>query len=176
MVGGKPMAGVVHEFQDSRISFDPRCTHSTERWGGDRVVLVAYMPRDLRKLSKPDVSYLTSLGFKLSAAAPQSVHVRAEFGIRWSPEEFVSQAIKVEHPCHMRQLLPAEVREVLESNFKEGSAAVCQHRTAKIREWIGLANSPVAKEEELHRQFSPNRRAVLKDKRFPVLRHWYISG
>ena len=109
------MARTVHGFEQGPILFSPRDLHATERWEGSRAVLVAWTPRDLRRLDPSDMGRLLGLGFKLASPTPPEplpdVTFSLEFGIRWSPEEFVAQAAKVEHPCHLKQLVPQELRE-----------------------------------------------------------------
>ena len=52
---------------DGPCLLDPSLPHSTCPWQGDRVVLVAHMPKNVRLLSLPDLDVLKGLGFGLGA-------------------------------------------------------------------------------------------------------------
>ena len=165
-VNEKNVSGCVHAFEGGAIKFDPRLLHATERWSGDRAVLVAYMPRDLDKLSSDDQACPRELGFQLDRPLwPKVVNFSTEFGIRWTPAEFVVQASRVKHPSHLRQLLPCELVSAIQANFSKGEFVLGQERTAAVRRWMAEANSLAASEAELKGQFSANRRAVLCGKR-----------
>ena len=174
VIDGQEVPGTVHGFGQGPILFSPRDLHATERWEGSRTVLVAWTPRDLHRLDPSDRERLLGLGFKLAfPTQPEprpDVTFSLEFGIRWSPEEFVARAAKVEHPCHLKQLVPQELRDVIDANLRQGVAALCQHRTDTVRKWIAWANELTPKEEELKRGLSENRRCVLSNKRLLLLR------
>ncbi|CAE7383343.1 unnamed protein product [Symbiodinium sp. CCMP2592] len=95
-IDGTRVMGTVLSFDGGGICFNPRVPHATERWEGDRAVLVAFLPGGLDELEQCDRAIMDELGFVTSAcatanAASQPVKFTAEFGVRWSPEEFVEQ-------------------------------------------------------------------------------------
>ena len=136
-VNEKNVSGCVHAFDAGAILFDPRLLHATERWSGDRAVLVAYTPRDLDRLSPGDQACLRELGFQLDMPPrPKVVNFSAEFGVRWTFVEFVEQASSVKHPSHLRQLLPRELVRAVQANFSKGEFVMGQERTATVRRWI----------------------------------------
>ena len=168
-INGKSVRGNVHSFDKGGILFDPRVPHATERWEGDRAVLVAYMPGALDQLEASDRSVLTELGFALEPKTPSpevpEVSFAIEFGIRWTVDEFVAEACKAEHPSGITTLLPPELEQAIGKNFEWGAEQMGQHRTETIRRWISLANSLVRPEELLKEGMSTNRRSILSQKR-----------
>ena len=176
-IDGEEVPGTVHDFISGPILFQPRAIHATERWEGNRTVLVAWTPRDLHRLEPSDKGKLLELGFGLTSSPhpvqPEplpDISFSLEFGVRWTPEEFVAQATKVEHPCHLKQLVPRDLREAIETNISTGAAALGQERTSVIRKWIAWANELAPKEEELKRGMSENRRSILSNKRLLLLK------
>ena len=168
-INGKSVRGNVHSFDKGGILFDPRVPHATERWEGDRAVLVAYMPGALDQLEASDRSVLTELGFSLEPK-PQppevpEVSFSMEVGIRWTVDEFVGEACKAEHPSCITALLPPELERAIGKNFEWGAEQMGQHRTETIRRWISQANSLARAEEALKEGMSANRRAILSQKR-----------
>ena len=111
-VDGTRLMGNIHSFEAGAICFNPRILHATERWEGTRAVLVAYTPRGLENLEASDQAILDELGFvtvdpPATKPAPSPVRFSLEFGVRWSPEEFVSEACKAEQPQQFRELVAA---------------------------------------------------------------------
>ena len=100
-------------------------------------------------------------------ASPQplpGVNFSLEFGVRWSPQEFIEQAAKVE------QLVPQELQDAIDANIHQGPVSLGQDRTETIRKWIAWANELAPKEEELKRGMSENRQTVLSSKRLLLLK------
>ena len=169
-VGGTKRMGTVHSFDEGAICFNPRVLYATERWEGTRAVLVAYTPSGLTQLEPEDQAILAELGFacnEQSTVPPDPVPVRfsLEFGVRWSPEEFVAEARKAEHPSSFENLLPHELGTAIRKNFEMSEHALGQHRTEMIRRWIARANDLVNQEELLKKEMSTNRRSILASKR-----------
>ena len=102
-----------------------------------------------------------------STVPPDPVPVRfsLEFGVRWSPEEFVAEARKAEHPSSFENLLPHELGTAIRKNFEMSEHALGQRRTEMIRKWIARANDLVNQEELLKKEMSTNRRSILASKR-----------
>ena len=174
-VDGTKLKGNIHSFEAGAICFNPRILHATERWEGTRAVLVGYTPRGLENLEAGDQAILDELGFvtddpPASQPAPTPVRFSLEFGVRWSPEEFVSEACKTEHPSSLANLLPPELATAVQQNFAMNEHALGQHRTETIRKWIARANELVAEEEDLKSEMSANRRGILGSKRLLLFR------
>ncbi|CAE7922217.1 unnamed protein product, partial [Symbiodinium necroappetens] len=170
MVQGNKVMGTVLDFKKGAIHFRPQCLHATERWEGDRAVLVAYMPRSMEKLDSSDRGILDELGFVLSTQpvakqCVEPVQFSLECGVRWSPEEFVAEACRAEHPSSLSNLLPDELQAAINKNFGMSEQALGQHRTEVIRKWIAKANDLVAEEDLLKAGMSENRRIILSQKR-----------
>ena len=175
-VRGSRRTGTVHSFDNGAICFNPRFLHATERWEGTRAVLVAYTPSGLEKLEAEDNAVLAELGFvwkEPTAAAPARLPVRfsLEFGVRWSPEEFVAEACKAEHPSSFVNLLPAELSVAIKKNFEMSEHSLGQHRTEMIRKWIARANALVPQEELLKKDMSANRQSILASKRLLLFKY-----
>ena len=169
-VRGSRHTGTVHSFDNGAICFNPRVLHATERWEGTRAVLVAYSPGGLEKLEAEDQAVLAELGFawgESTTVTPARAPVRfsLEFGVRWSPEEFVAEARKAEHPSSFVNLLPAELSVAIRKNFEMSEHSLGQHRTEMIRKWIARANALVPQEELLKKDMSTNRQSILASKR-----------
>ena len=168
-INGKSVRGNVHSFDKGGILFDPRLPHATERWEGDRAVLVAYMPGAMGQLETSDRSALTELGFALEPkprpAEEPEVSFAIEFGIRWTEDEFVAEACKAEHPSSIATLLPPELESAIAKNFEWGAERMGQHRTETIRRWIAQANLLAQSEDALKGGMSENRRSILSRKR-----------
>ena len=169
-VDGTKLKGNIHSFEAGAICFNPRILHATERWEGTRAVLVGYTPRGLENLEAGDQAILDELGFvtvepPAPLPAPTPLRFSLEFGVRWSPEEFVSEACKTEHPSSLASLLPPELAAAVQQNFAMNEHALGQHRTETIRKWIARANELVAEEERLKSEMSANRRGILGSKR-----------
>ena len=169
-VDGTKLKGNIHSFEAGAICFNPRILRATERWEGTRAVLVGYTPRGLENLEAGDQAILDELGFvtvdpPAPLPAPTPLRFSLEFGVRWSPEEFVSEACKTEHPSSLASLLPPELAAAVQQNFAMNEHALGQHRTETIRKWIARANELVAEEEHLKSEMSANRQGILGSKR-----------
>eukprot|EP00439_Symbiodinium_sp_Y106_P000371 s10188_g1.t1 len=174
-VRGSRRAGTVHSFDSGAICFNPRVLHSTERWEGTRAVLVAYTPGGLEKLEAEDQAVLAELGFVCSEPTTETlaqapVRFSLEFGVRRSPEEFVAEACKAEHPSSFENLLPAELDVAVRKNFEMSEHTLGQHRTEMIRKWIARANDLVPQEELLKKDMSTNRQSILASKRLMLFK------
>ena len=153
------------------LRFNARKIHATERWTGDRAILIAYTPGDLQRMKEKDWACLEELGFWLEPRAEnQTVDFSVEFGIRWSPDEFVHEASKVQHASSLDQLVPLEIREAIRRKFQKGEAITEHERAATIRRWVASANLLIEDEEKLHSGFSEHWRQVLKHKRMLLFR------
>ena len=69
------------------------------------------------------------------------------FGIRWTPEEFVSQAVAVGHPFMVFAGLPTEVKDACVHIAESEEFVVINNRCSKLGEWLRL--SKALQQEEL---------------------------
>ena len=166
-LGDQVLLGSVKSFADGKILFDPTVPHAPERWQGDRSVLVAYMPAAVSKMTNEDLDTSRGLGFPVDGSLPgrnegMQVWFSAQFGVPCTPDEFVGEAAKAEHPSNLQQLVPPELRQALERNFNESEVSICQDRTATIRRWIALSNDLVKDEDALKDSLSSKRLLLYK--------------
>ena len=181
-IKGRVVQGRVLDPGAGPVFFDPRKWHETERWTGHRHALIAYLPRSTEQLAAADRSFLVGLGFRIpgspgvskdgqspcgSDSLPTGCKLGSKvvFGVYHSPQEFVDQAIRSKHPCHLDNLLPEELRTAINKNMSEDQASLARERTATMRRFISMSNDLADAERKLKEGFSEHRRRVLDSKR-----------
>ncbi|CAE7368259.1 unnamed protein product, partial [Symbiodinium sp. KB8] len=82
-----------------------------------------------------------------------------------SAADFVNQALRSKHPCHLDNLLPDELKASIKANMSKDAADIARERTATMRWFISMSNGLVDAEREFHESFSEHRRKVLEGKR-----------
>ena len=70
------------------------------------------------------------------------------FGVRWTPEQFIQQAVLAGHPFSSFSGLQPEVKEACEYIASRPKAEVVNNRCSKLGEWLRLAKSLKAEETE----------------------------
>ena len=93
------------------------------------------------------------------------------FGIRWTPEQFLQQAVVAGHPFSNFSGLQPEVREACEYIASQPKAVVVNNRCSKLGEWLRLAKSLKQEEEKLKESMPMERRRILDSKRILLMRH-----
>ena len=167
--------GVCVPVTAAGFRFDGKRLHATMPWVGRRDVVVAYMSRGARALDAEHAAFLMKLGFlldrKKQPQPPGATGVtKAVIGVYRTPEQFVSDAVKVGHPTQLSSLLPAEIREAVRKIHRVGEANVAKERTATLRRWVGMAADHEAAEEEFKRSLPKFRKDVLESKRLLLFR------
>ena len=71
------------------------------------------------------------------------------FGIRWSPEGFLAQAVSVGHPFSVFSGLPLEVKNACMFLAENEDVSVINHRCSKLGEWLRMSRSLRTQEEAL---------------------------
>eukprot|EP00435_Cladocopium_sp_Y103_P010565 s3649_g2.t1 len=93
------------------------------------------------------------------------------FGIRWTPELFVQQAVMAGHPFSSFSGLQAEVRAACECIASQPRVDVINNRCSKLGEWLRLAKALKPEEEKLKEAMPEERRRILSSKRILLMRH-----
>ena len=97
------------------------------------------------------------------------------FGVRWSPEDFVRQAVTMGHPFSMFSGLPDEVKRACECVADSGLPDIINNRCSKLGEWLRMSKSLQAEETELKSSMPAERRRILEGKRICLMRHIILS-
>ena len=92
------------------------------------------------------------------------------FGVRWAPEAFVQQAIKVGHPCNLFTGISPEVKEAVELLASCHPAQMVLDRKRKLHFWLQFAKQTDATDLEAKSGAAPERLAILRPKRIVLLR------
>ena len=87
------------------------------------------------------------------------------FGVPWKPEEFVKEAWKVGHPCHLEMFLADELTASIERNIHEKPEVLAKERTATVRKWISWGVELQQQEDKLKSTMAANRKQILHPKR-----------
>ena len=112
-------------------------------------------------------------GSYFSLVQPSSVGDCSDwvFGVRWSPESFLDRAIQVGHPFKEFSGLQTEVKQACETLAQWKFEEIVNWRCAKLGEWLRLAKSLQAEEEEIKSKMPPPRRKILDAKRIALMRY-----
>ena len=93
------------------------------------------------------------------------------FGVRWTPELFVKEAILVGHPFSTFSGLPSQVRLACECVASMSPVDVINNRCSKLGEWLKLSKSFAVQEEALKSSMPECRRKNLESKKLRLMRH-----
>ena len=93
------------------------------------------------------------------------------FGVRWTPEEFLRQAVLVGHPFSNFSGLPPEVGAACADVATMTHADVVNNRCCKLGEWIRLARSLQEAETNLKDAMPEERKRILVTKRLLLMKH-----
>lgn len=95
------------------------------------------------------------------------------FGIYCSPEEFVDQAVKVDHPIHAEKRLPEALTQAIEKNATASQHSLASERVSTLKSWLARASGLGAGEEELRAKLPPRSKLVLQGKRLNLWREMW---
>ena len=93
------------------------------------------------------------------------------FGVRWSPEQFLEQAVLVGHPFREFSGLLPEVKLACEKLTSWSHEDLVNWRCKKLGEWLRLAKSLQGEEKALKDRMPEARRRILERKRVALMRH-----
>ena len=91
------------------------------------------------------------------------------FGIRWSPEDFIKQAIEMGHPSNIFSGLTEEVKKAVEVVATWRPAQVILLRKKWLHRWLQEAPKLEQKDVDIKSTASPERLAILKSKKLALL-------
>ena len=93
------------------------------------------------------------------------------FGVRWTPEEFLRQAVLVGHPFSNFSGLPPEVGAACVDVATMTHADVVNNRCCKLGEWTRLARSLQDAENKVKAAMPEERKRILATKRLLLMKH-----
>ena len=96
------------------------------------------------------------------------------FGIPWSPEEFVEQSKRLDHPYRSFPSLRPSILEAMEKIIKQGPDATRRGRKAALSYWEERARKLRCKEERLHDKLDPLVRNVIQGKKVLLLKEMLV--
>ena len=93
------------------------------------------------------------------------------FGVRWTPEQFLKQAVHVGHPFSNFSGLPTEVSAACFDVASLSRVDIVNNRCSKLGEWVKLAKT-LQPEELRQKELMPaERRRILEGKKLLLMRH-----
>ncbi len=95
----------------------------------------------------------------------QEVHVQT-WGIPWSPEQFVCQAVKAGHPILLQACLPPLSRELGQEYHSTSTLARVQHRISRVKHWMARAKQLEEDDWNLVSSMHPDGASVLRGNGF----------
>ena len=119
------------------------------------------LPSHARLLSTPKRGYV--------ASAKESKDNQVTVGVHFSPEEFLSEAVRLCHPTEHNSLFPNEVRANVAYLSSKTVHQAAQERTEEVKRWVALSKELPTKERDLKSSISPRIAEVLKDKKLCLL-------
>ena len=93
------------------------------------------------------------------------------FGVRWTPEQFISEAVAAGHPFSNFSGLPEEVKVACETISRSDHGDVINNRCSKLGEWLRLAKDFSNEEKVLKEGMPAERRKILATKRLLLMQH-----
>ena len=93
------------------------------------------------------------------------------FGVRWTPEAFLKQAVQVGHPFSNFSGLPTEVRDACVDVASMSHVDMVNNRCSKLGEWVRLMKNLQQDEQRLKSKMPEERRRILEPKKLLLMRH-----
>ena len=93
------------------------------------------------------------------------------FGVRWTPEDFLRQAVYVGHPFSNFSGLPAEVGAACVGVASYSKVDIVNNRCCKLGEWVKLAKGLQQEELKCKNLMPAERRRILESKKLLLMRH-----
>ena len=92
------------------------------------------------------------------------------WGLPWSCDAFVQQAISKGHPRSFGSLLPEVLQVAVSKNLSMSSAEMAEVRAQWFKKWILRAKALAEQEAEFKKQLAPHLQHILRPKRLLLLR------
>ena len=108
------------------------------------------------------------------AAFPCTVQLKF-FGVYFSEEEFLNEAMKAQHPLAAELALPHELREAILFNFNAADHEVVKHRASFLAKWVSRAKQLSADECSLKDSMDPKVASAVRNKRILVFKEMLID-
>ena len=105
------------------------------------------LPAHARLLSTPKRGYV--------ASAKENNDGQVTVGVHFSPEEFLTEAIRLCHPTEQNCLFPREVRTNVSHLSNRSVHQVALDRTEEVKRWVSMAKGLSTKERDLKTSISP---------------------
>ena len=93
------------------------------------------------------------------------------FGVRWTPESFLQQAVSVGHPFKNFSGLSDDVRAACEFAASAAHEQVVELRCKKLGAWLQKVRALESEEKLLKEKMPLERRRILESKRIAFMRH-----
>lgn len=106
--------------------------------------------------------------FDKSAGEPA---IEQTWGVPWSPEEFVSQAILAGHPCSLKSFVPKVLQQAVSSYDSVSTEARCKMRISKLKYWVDVLAKLQPQEKEFKSRLAPHIQKVLQRKNLLLYKH-----
>ena len=90
------------------------------------------------------------------------------WGLPWSPQEFVEQALASGHPRALEVALPQVLKDAIKQHKTSSPAKIAKSRAEFFAKWLKVANDFQADEQSLKNSMSKERRRILQPKRLLV--------
>ena len=87
------------------------------------------------------------------------------WGLPWSPQEFVEQALASGHPRALEVALPQVLKDAIKQHKTSSPAKIAKSRAEFFAKWLKVANDFQADEQSLKNSMSKERRRILQPKR-----------
>ena len=110
------------------------------------------------------------LSFSFNEACSREECADWVFGVRWTPEAFLKQAVQVGHLFSNFSGLPTEVREACVDLASMSYVDMVNNRCSKLGEWVRLMKNLQQDEQRLKSEM-PARRRILEPKKLLLMRH-----
>ncbi|CAL1145137.1 unnamed protein product [Cladocopium goreaui] len=110
----------------------------------------------------------------VTAAFPCTVQLKI-FGVYFSEEEFLNEAMKAQHPLAAELALPHELREAILFNFNAADHEVVKHRAAFLAKWVCRAKQLSSDECSLKDRMDPKAASAVHNKRILVFKEMLID-
>ena len=111
--------------------------------------------------SGPDI---TALRF-MPDADPGKEFLRASFGIHWTPQDFVSAALKRGHPKDAVSALPSRLKSAVDAHVNGNPLDISRARLHWAQKWTSRAVQLRADEEHLKSTLDPEVASIVSNKR-----------
>ena len=96
--------------------------------------------------------------------------VQVAYGVPWSEESFIQEAIARGHPSNICGELAPLMMKAIEDNVNKPAEEIIMARASWLKKWIQRAKDLDVEEKALHGAMPPHRRKILEGKRILLLK------